>query len=129
MGKRIREKFDPNKHKGLKPFTKDDPRINRKGRPRVLPLQKALMEALLGHTDEEDMTQSEAALIVKALIEQAKNGRSMKQVHAAQEVLNRAFGKPKEIVEIEAHKPIVWQETKTYEAKKTEGKKAAAKKK
>lgn len=118
MAKRKREKFDPNKHKGLRPFVKGDPRINRNGAPKKLPIQKALMEALLGHTDEEDLTESEAAMIVRALIRQAKDDRSIKQVQAAQEILNRAFGKPKETIELEAPKPIVWQETKTYETKK-----------
>ena len=82
-----------------------------------LPIQKALMEALLGHTEEEDLTKSEAAAIVKALIATAKDKRlGSNSVAAAKELLERAFGEVKQIDE-EEQKEVVWVETKTYEKK------------
>lgn len=104
--------------KQLKPFVKGDPRINRKGRPKVMPLQKALMAAILGHTNEEDLTKSEIAEVVKNMLSIAKDKRAYQStaaVNAGKEILDRAFGKVKtmEEDEIEA-KEIVWNETKTY---------------
>lgn len=100
--------------KGLKPFVKGDPRINYKGRPKVLPLQKALMQALLGHTKEEDMSKSEIAQVVTALIKEAKTG--MNKVAAAKELMERAWGKVKVMEEEEGSGKggIVWNEVKTY---------------
>lgn len=80
----------------LKPFVKGDPRINRKGQPKKLPILKALMAELLGVKEGEDMTKSELAKVAKAMIETAKSKKSYNQVNAAKEILDRAFGKVKE---------------------------------
>ena len=50
----------------------NDPRINRKGQPKKIPVLKALMAELVGHTDSESLDDSEIGAIVKALI--AENG-------------------------------------------------------
>ena len=101
-----------------KPFVKGDPRINRKGRPKVMPLQKALMAAILGHTNEEDLTKSEIAEVVKNMLSIAKDKRAYQStaaVNAGKEILDRAFGKVKTMEEDETEaKEIVWNETKTY---------------
>lgn len=109
-----------------KPFVKGDPRINRQGANRRLPLMKELMNQLLGHTNEEDLTQSEAALIVSALISTAKAKGLPTQVQAAKEILERAYGKVKDETQVTGNVAIEWKETKTY---KSDGaKKARAKK-
>lgn len=92
----------------------DDPRRNMKGRPKVLPLQKILMQELLGYVkDEQDMSESEIALVVSALVKQAK-GKGPASVAAAKEILERAFGKVKDSLEVKAQVGITWNETKTY---------------
>ncbi len=97
----------------LKPFVKGDPRINRKGAPKKLPILKELMRELLG-SDNDDITQSEAAHVVKALIETAKSKKGA-SVLAAKEILDRAFGKVKD--EVEVNQTVNWVETKNYEGK------------
>lgn len=72
------------------PFQKGDPRINREGRPKKIPNLDVLLAELL---DDEDQS---AKLILAALIEKAKEG----DVRAAQVILDRAYGKPKEQLEI-----------------------------
>lgn len=116
-----------------KPFVKGDPRINRKGRPKVLPIQKALMAALLGHTEEEDLTKSEIAEVVRNMIAIAKSKKGYQSpaaVNAGKEILERVFGKSKTQEDEEATpKEVVWNETKTYVKPTTPRKKVAAKKK
>lgn len=97
-------------------FKKGDPRINRSGANRKLPVLKELMSRLLGHTNEEDMTQSEIAQIVEAMISTAKNKSNPLQMAAAKEIMERAFGKAKPHVDEDELKPIVWNETKTYKS-------------
>lgn len=100
-------------------FKKGDPRINRTGLQKKTPLLKKLMDELLGHTEEEEMTDSELALVVKALIAEAKTGK-MKTM-AAKEILDRVYGKPAQTVKVDGPPTqIVWNETKTY---KGDGKK------
>ena len=72
------------------PFQKGDPRINREGRPKKIPNLDVLLAELL---DDEDQS---AKLILAALIEKAKDG----DVRAAQVILDRAYGKPKESIDI-----------------------------
>ncbi len=72
------------------PFQKGDPRINREGRPKKIPNLDMLLAELL---DDEDQS---AKLILAALIEKAKDG----DVRAAQVILDRAYGKPKESIDI-----------------------------
>ena len=72
------------------PFKKGDPRINRKGAPKKIPNLDVLLAELL---DDEDQS---AKLILAALIEKAKEG----DVRAAQVILDRAYGKPKESIDL-----------------------------
>ena len=83
----------------------------------MLPIQRQLMEALLGHTDEENLEASEVAMVVKALIATAKSKTSTLQVQAAKELLERVYGKVRDIVEIETTN-MTWNESKTYNGKK-----------
>ncbi len=72
----------------LKPFRKgNDPRRNLKGRPQLPDIKEALAKILEG--DEDGMTALEE--ILRALIKKAKKG----DVRAAQELLDRAYGKSK----------------------------------
>lgn len=72
------------------PFQKGDPRINREGRPKKIPNLDVLLAELL---DDDDQS---AKLILSALIEKAKDG----DVRAAQVILDRAYGKPKESIDL-----------------------------
>lgn len=80
----------------LKPFVKGDPRINRKGQPKkILKLQKVL-EEVLGITDGSQIDKSDIALIIKAIANKAKKG----DVFAAREILDRLYGKVKQVIEL-----------------------------
>lgn len=98
----------------LKPFVKGDPRINRTGQQKKLPILKMLMTELLGHKDGEDITKSELGKVVKAMIEEAKKPRSALKVQAAKEILDRTFGKAKSEDQPTEEQTIIWKETKTY---------------
>jgi len=74
-------------YKDAKPFTKNDPRINRKGAPRKIPM---LDEALI-----KTLTETELTAILKALIKKAKSG----EVRAIQELFDRAYGKSKQFID------------------------------
>lgn len=100
-------------------FKKGDPRINRKGRPKVMPAMRALMDALLAPEDGEDITTSKIAEVVKTLMDELNNKKLGNQrVAAAKELLDRVYGKVKPVEDNIDKAPIVWQETKTYEKKK-----------
>jgi hypothetical protein len=75
-----------------RPFSKDDTRINRKGRPKRLPELDALIIELLG----ERGGQSRMRELLASLIELAVGGN----VRAAEMLLNRAYGKPREHVDV-----------------------------
>lgn len=82
------------KIENLKPFKKGlDPRRNLKGAPHKLPELEVLLAKVLGE-DKEGITAAEA--ILKALRMKAAKG----DVRAAEVLLNRGYGKPKETVEI-----------------------------
>ncbi len=75
--------------KKAKPFTKNDPRINKKGRPTKLPHLEALLANVLG---EEKDGKTAAEAILMALRSKATRG----DVRAAEVLLERAFGKVKQ---------------------------------
>ena len=97
-------------------FKKGDPRINRKGAPKKTPLLKALMDEMLGGVDENDLTKSEIAEVVKALITEAKYGKM--KVLAAKEILDRVYGRAEQSIKVDVPPPTIqWNETKTYKKK------------
>lgn len=70
----------------LKPFKKGDQRINRKGRPPVLPDLKNVIAKILSE-EKNEMTGLEA--VIRALLIKAIKG----DTRAAQELLDRYYGK------------------------------------
>lgn len=77
---------------GLKPF-KPGQSGNPNGRPKKLPEIDKLLADVLG----EDGKNSEAKAILKALLTKAKKG----DTRAAEILLDRAYGKPKQPIAIE----------------------------
>lgn len=77
---------------GLKPF-KPGQSGNPNGRPKKLPEIDKLLADVLG----EDGENSEAKAILKALLTKAKKG----DTRAAEILLDRAYGKPKQPIAIE----------------------------
>ena len=75
-----------------KPFKKNDPRINKKGRPPLLPNLDILLAEVLG---EEKDGMSAAKVILMAMRAKATKG----DVRAAEVLLDRAFGKAKQVIE------------------------------
>ena len=67
-------------------FTKGDPRINRKGRPRKLPELDSLLVEILGR---DAGGKTELHLIIEALLKKAKAG----DVRSAEILLDRVYGK------------------------------------
>jgi hypothetical protein len=70
-----------------KGFDKHPENINKKGRPKFPDISEALAKILEG--DEDGMTALEE--ILRALVKKAKKG----DVKCAQELFDRAYGKPK----------------------------------
>lgn len=73
----------------LKNFVKNDPRINKSGRPKKLPHLDELLANVLG---EEKDGKTAAEVILMALRSKATKG----DVRAAEVLLERAFGKVKQ---------------------------------
>ena len=84
---------DPNTE-NLIPFKKGDKRINRKGRPKLPDISEALEKVL---NEEKDGLKALDA-VLKALRNKAIKG----DVRAIQELLDRAYGKSKQIMDIES---------------------------
>lgn len=82
----------------LIPFKPGDPRINRKGPPKKVVRLQNLLNEIFGVTFEnpEEIKKSDVGKIMIALSKAAKRGN----VHAANSVLDRLYGKPKQVVEI-----------------------------
>lgn len=72
-----------------KPFKKGDPRINRKGRPKVLPLLNEAIEKVI---NEEQGVEE----IIRALYNRAIKGDTL----AARELLDRYYGKAKQNLDV-----------------------------
>lgn len=85
-----------NKH--LKPFVKGDPRINRKGPPKKIVRLQNLLEAVFGIEVEspDEIKKSDVGKILAAMTKAAKKGN----VHAANSLLDRMYGRPKQSVEV-----------------------------
>jgi hypothetical protein len=84
---------NPNAEKNLKKFKAGDKRINRKGRPPVLPLINDMVAKVLLQ-EKNGITGLEA--IVNALTNKAAKG----DVRAAQELMDRYYGKPKQTMDV-----------------------------
>jgi ferritin-like metal-binding protein YciE len=82
----------PDIHKDAKPFKKNDPRINRAGRPKMPDISEALNKVL--NEEKDGITALDAVL--KALRNKAVKG----DVRAAQELFDRAYGKAKQVTDI-----------------------------
>ncbi len=82
-----------------KPFTKGDPRINKKGRPKTLPDLKELLTQVLGDQDEDGKTYMEAILIM--LRNRALGTTKEGDPKAGAELMDRAYGKSKQSQELD----------------------------
>jgi len=78
-------------YKDAKPFIKGDPRINRKGTAKLPDLKAAIAKVL--SKESGGITELEA--ILKALKVKAKKG----DVRAAQELLDRGYGRPQQSID------------------------------
>ena len=88
----------------LKPFKKNDPRINRNGRPRVLPELKEILTEILSEeiTNQKGDRATRLEAILRTLNAKATKG----DLRAIQEVLDRMYGKAKQIVETKTIDPF-----------------------
>ena len=88
--------------KNSKPFKKNDPRINRNGRPPVLPdLKEAMAKLLSGDKDGKTALES----VLDALYNKALKG----DVRAAQELMDRGFGKSQQNITTKEEQVIKYQ--------------------
>jgi hypothetical protein len=81
-------------HKDAKPFEKGDKRINRKGRPKKLPNLTELLANVLGEENKDGITAAEAILM------RLRADASKGNIRAAQLILEHAYGKPKQQMDI-----------------------------
>lgn len=95
------------------PFTKNDPRINRNGRPKKLPELDALLADVLGEEPDNPENISEAKKVLEAMLKAAIKGNVQAQIA----ILDRAYGKPKQALEhsgkdgaeIQVKKTVIWE--------------------
>jgi hypothetical protein len=82
--------------KHLKPFKKNDPRINRKGAPKKVVRLQRMLEELFGIVgeDAEAIQKSDVAKILLAVAKRAKRG----DTRAADLILDRMYGKPAQVI-------------------------------
>lgn len=99
----------------LKPFKKGgDPRINMKGAPPKLPnLDRHIAEILAEEHGNIDG--------LKAILKALRNSAIKGNVRAAEALLNRAFGKPKEFIEHSGEMKTI-SETTLFKVKKINNK-------
>ena len=78
-----------------KPFVKGDPRINRKGRPKILPELEVIIAEVLSETNKDGKTAAEQVI-------QTLKNRAIKDgdVRAIQLLLDRAYGKTPEKIDL-----------------------------
>ncbi len=82
----------------LRPFKKGDPRINRNGRPKQIVRMQQLLSTVFGIDSDDPITiqKSDLGKILKAMASAAKRGN----IHAGNSILDRLYGKPKQVIEI-----------------------------
>lgn len=85
-------------------FDSKPERINKKGRPRKLPELDSLIVELLGG---RKVGESRMRELLSSLIEQAISGN----IRAAEMILNRAYGKPKESIDLTSNGDSMRQKT------------------
>jgi len=126
-------------HKDSKPFTKDDPRINRNGQPRKMfgqimnelkekgggevkaPNVQEAIEIVLALSEEEvsELAFDETKPLLLRIVAERLLDKD-KRFEAIEKLLDRAHGKPKQGVEHSGEGggaiAFVWNEIKTYEA-------------
>lgn len=95
-------------HPGAIPFKKGQSG-NPKGKPPKIPKLDVLLAEVLGE-DKDGITAAKAILM--ALRAKAIKG----DVRAAEVMLDRAYGKAKESMELSGGVGLIWNEQKTYEA-------------
>lgn len=83
-----------------KPFVKGDPRINRKGAPKKLPELDKLLAEVLG---EEKDGKTAAEAILSAIRLKAVKG----DVRAAEMLMDRAYGKAKQPIDLDVNKNVI----------------------
>jgi hypothetical protein len=98
--KLTQEELDAIRDANLRPFTKGDPRINRKGRIKNLPKLKLVLNEILGGLTE-DGDDSGISEVIKNIFEQAKNPKNRRAVNAAAMLLDRAYGKVPQTISVE----------------------------
>ncbi|MGZ5283722.1 MAG: DUF5681 domain-containing protein [Bacteroidia bacterium] len=91
----------------LKPAKKGEVR-NPKGAPQKLPELKDALENILASPTGKA---SELEAILRAIINKAKKG----DVRAAEFILDRFYGKPKQAIDLQHGGQINWNEIRTYE--------------
>jgi hypothetical protein len=79
----------------LKPFIKNDPRINRNGAPKLPDLKEAIAKILAEEKDGKTALDA----ILAALRAKAAKG----DVRAAQELLDRGFGKAQQLIDMKTN--------------------------
>jgi len=87
----------PGKPENLKPFKKGaDERRNLKGAPRKLPGLDVLLADVLGYDDGKPEESAKLRKMIQKLYDKALKGNT----RAANILLDRAYGKPKQLVDV-----------------------------
>jgi len=78
-------------YKDAKPFKKGDPRINRKGAPKLPDLNNALADVLAGENESVDKLNK----VIEKLYDMAVKGN----LKAMEMLLDRGYGKPRQSID------------------------------